>query len=1162
MSSVPICCRVRALYSFKSNDLASLTFEKGDTIEVLNKLDSGWWDGWCEGRRGWFPSNYVQVVEQYDDQDSLIQQPLEEAVHPPIEHPAPIWREAPTPRRNNEYRLSLAPQGERLEPAFHSPYASELLSPEWTVQRTEDGSDSYFYNRLTNEMSSMPPEDRYLREIHSNESNQHGDTQTIPRDWYEPSHSLDNGLQEQPLSIMEPTAQDYHSVNSQYWHSKESTSDGGLITPTPTPTTMALTMVAVTSPVLAPSATTAHTSGATTPTTITPLTLIAEEVKPPRILPRSPSRQPSMRRTSVIDIHEPLTWNRLAAHVSLAIHNFKSSIKNNQKPMLRSFSADVVNAIRTMLVTSGTIDKEARHIKGNTVIRTYHRAMMASMSKLVLSSKINNDLTEEEITRVLYEAEDLLQNLHKFVGACQESDVFVQHAELKLISSDHVYAHNGKSENSFSPARAKYPLQNDTIEELETYGANMQESIEAILGSLQQTLVESNVSLAALLFTQYRNLSNQSVQFVHTVEDIDIGGLIESSTVLALHHYTQSLTEKLGLLFYHLQVMTSETVVAEKNNDHVVQVAEDMYPLVEKMYECVVQLVQEAKVAEPTFSPKRGAPAASEKSLLENVILEVDELSELGEGVTSPSVSDFHEGSVLDWKDTTDGSTYSGEDIVQRRSESTKNRDSVEVLGSSLMQRSTLSSDVPFRKSAKLKKFFGDDAVVAAVASEKPIINERPWFLQYDYDPNEIVFNMEGYVKGGTLPALVERMTLHDFLDMNFINTFLLTYRSFSTSIEVLELLQARYDLEPPDGLTVEENETWTQKKLKLVRLRIFNVLKNWVELYYHEDDHTVLDRLSEFIELRIRNTLSFSSDQLERLIIKRKEAFSHGGLKRMVLTLPDPPEPILPRNRKKFRLLDIDTLEMARQLTIMDFKLYSSIRPVECLDKAWSRDPNEEEGNVAVNIRASIEYCNQVTSWVSDAILSQGDIKKRSTLIKYWVQVAEKCRLLNNFNTCMAILSAFDNSSVGRLKRTWDMVGARTNQTLSHIRRLMGANRNFTEYREMIHSVNPPCIPFLGIYLQDLTFIEDGNSNFLKKTKDLINFAKRAKTAEVIREIQQYQSSLYQLKPVDELQAFIQANLQSTRDEDQLYKESLKLEPREREDEKIARLLQESGFL
>jgi son of sevenless-like protein len=185
------------------------------------------------------------------------------------------------------------------------------------------------------------------------------------------------------------------------------------------------------------------------------------------------------------------------------------------------------------------------------------------------------------------------------------------------------------------------------------------------------------------------------------------------------------------------------------------------------------------------------------------------------------------------------------------------------------------------------------------------------------------------------------------------------------------------------------------------------------------------------------------------------------------------------------------------------------------------------------------------VTAWVTDTILSQNEIRKRCNVIKYWVQVAERCRQLNNFNTCMAVLSAFDNSAIGRLKRTWEVVGARTQHTLAYIRKLMGANKNFTEYREIIHSINPPCIPFLGIYLQDLTFIEDGNSNFLKKSKNLINFSKRMKTAEVIREIQQYQSAPYALETVKEIQYVINLNLKNSRDEDTLYALSCALEPR-----------------
>lgn len=91
------------------------------------------------------------------------------------------------------------------------------------------------------------------------------------------------------------------------------------------------------------------------------------------------------------------------------------------------------------------------------------------------------------------------------------------------------------------------------------------------------------------------------------------------------------------------------------------------------------------------------------------------------------------------------------------------------------------------------------------------------------------------------------------------------------------------------------------------------------------------------------------------------------------------------------------------------------------------------------------------------------------------------------------------------------------------------------------------------GVYLTDLTFIEDGIPSIIKKT-NLINFAKRAKTAEVIRDIQQYQNVGYSLQPVPELQDYILSNMQAAGDVHEMYDKSLQVEPREREDEKIVR--------
>ena len=57
-------------------------------------------------------------------------------------------------------------------------------------------------------------------------------------------------------------------------------------------------------------------------------------------------------------------------------------------------------------------------------------------------------------------------------------------------------------------------------------------------------------------------------------------------------------------------------------------------------------------------------------------------------------------------------------------------------------------------------------------------------------------------------------------LDTNFIATFLLTYRSFCTTEEFISLLEGRYNLLPPERLTPEQLELWTERKQKLIRLR------------------------------------------------------------------------------------------------------------------------------------------------------------------------------------------------------------------------------------------------------------------------------------------------------------------------------------------------------
>lgn len=61
----------RALYDYQTNDASSLSFRRGDIIEVLTRLESGWWDGLLGDERGWFPSNYVATISDQEAEAAL-----------------------------------------------------------------------------------------------------------------------------------------------------------------------------------------------------------------------------------------------------------------------------------------------------------------------------------------------------------------------------------------------------------------------------------------------------------------------------------------------------------------------------------------------------------------------------------------------------------------------------------------------------------------------------------------------------------------------------------------------------------------------------------------------------------------------------------------------------------------------------------------------------------------------------------------------------------------------------------------------------------------------------------------------------------------------------------------------------------------------------------
>lgn len=404
----------------------------------------------------------------------------------------------------------------------------------------------------------------------------------------------------------------------------------------------------------------------------------------------------------------------------------------------------------------------------------------------------------------------------------------------------------------------------------------------------------------------------------------------------------------------------------------------------------------------------------------------------------------------------------------------------------------------------------------------QPKAEQAAWFLEPGIASEDMIITPDGHIKGATLEALMVRLTIHDKFDAPFNNTFLLTYRSFTTTEKFLELLFERFRVKMPENLNPAEAQSWAEKMQRPVQLRVFNVLKSWLELYHLPHvDQVHFPRLRAFAqdEMASMPSMKLPSMQLLRLIDKHEQPFKASAecpSRRLPGYIPPPPkrmlgtpapQPIMPRNPRKVKLLDLDPLEVARQLTLKESETFCTIKPFECLNKAFARADGEER---APGIKGMIRNSNALTNWVTASLLEPTDPKKRALILRHWISIADRARQLQNFATMMTITGALVAAAIRRLHKTWHQVSAQAKSQLEHLDSLMGNTRNYSAYRAMIHHLDPPCIPYIGVYLTDLTFIEDGNPDRLRVDERLINFSKRQKTADVIQEIMVYQSTPY----------------------------------------------------
>uniref|UniRef100_A0A8C2QC74 RAS protein-specific guanine nucleotide-releasing factor 2 n=1 Tax=Cricetulus griseus TaxID=10029 RepID=A0A8C2QC74_CRIGR len=318
---------------------------------------------------------------------------------------------------------------------------------------------------------------------------------------------------------------------------------------------------------------------------------------------------------------------------------------------------------------------------------------------------------------------------------------------------------------------------------------------------------------------------------------------------------------------------------------------------------------------------------------------------------------------------------------------------------------------------------------------------------------------------------------------------------------------------------------------------RVLNVLRHWVSKHAQDFE------LNNELKMNVINLLEEVLKDPDLLPQERKatanilRALSQDDQDDIHLKLEDIIQMADCPKAECFETLS--AMELAEQITLLDHIVFRSIPYEEFLGQGWMKlDKNER----TPYIMKTSQHFNEMSNLVASQIMNYADISSRANAIEKWVAVADICRCLHNYNGVLEITAALNRSAIYRLKKTWAKVSKQTKALMDKLQKTVSSEGRFKNLRETLKNCNPPAVPYLGMYLTDLAFIEEGTPNFTEE--GLVNFSKMRMISHIIREIRQFQQTAYR---IDQQPKVIQYLLDKALiiDEDTLYELSLKIEPR-----------------
>jgi len=209
-----------------------------------------------------------------------------------------------------------------------------------------------------------------------------------------------------------------------------------------------------------------------------------------------------------------------------------------------------------------------------------------------------------------------------------------------------------------------------------------------------------------------------------------------------------------------------------------------------------------------------------------------------------------------------------------------------------------------------------------------------------------------------------------------------------------------------------------------------------------------------------------------------------------------------------------------------------------ELFEQSWNR---EKYKYFSSNIRHLIQRTNRLSYWVATNIILHKNVKNRVKSITLFINVASKLLEFNNYNSLMAVIAGINLGPILRLKHTLSKVSKSSMETFKTIQPMLSPANAYKVLRESMETVTTGAIPYIGMFLTDLTYMDE-NATLLEE--DQINFPKFKMIYDAIDKFCKYQGTLDYKFEKNELYDYL-FELPSITEND-LYNLSYELEPRQ----------------